>query len=82
MHWMRENSKPIDRASARASAVLPTPGTSSISTWPSLISAISTRSTSPGGVRTAASMAARIRAIAATAAAACCSVSVISTASV
>ena len=35
VHWMRAYSASIERASARASAVLPTPGLSSISTCPS-----------------------------------------------
>ena len=35
VHWTRANSRSIERASARASVVLPTPGRSSMSTWPS-----------------------------------------------
>src|SRR5258707_5293680 len=34
VNWMRWNEAPIERASAAASVVLPTPGTSSISRWP------------------------------------------------
>ena len=34
VNWMRLNEQSSDRASAEASVVLPTPGTSSISTWP------------------------------------------------
>ena len=82
VHCTRENVSPTERAIARANAVLPTPGTSSINRCPSAIRAISAWSTSPGGVRTAASIACRTRAIAATAAAARCSVASISTCSV
>src|SRR5215216_3183265 len=39
VHWTRAYSASSERASARASAVLPTPGASSISTWPSASSA-------------------------------------------
>ena len=35
MNWMRRTEQSIDRASALASLVLPTPGTSSMSRWPS-----------------------------------------------
>ena len=35
MNWMRRHEPPIERAIALASDVLPTPGTSSISRWPS-----------------------------------------------
>ena len=34
VNWMRLNSQPVDFARLRASIVLPTPGTSSISRWP------------------------------------------------
>ncbi len=34
VNWMRWNFPPIERASAAASVVLPTPGTSSIKRWP------------------------------------------------
>ena len=37
VNWMRRNEQSIDRAIALASIVLPTPGTSSISRWPSAI---------------------------------------------
>src|SRR5919108_229873 len=37
---MRLNEAPIERASALASTVLPTPGTSSISTWPAASTAV------------------------------------------
>jgi hypothetical protein len=39
VHWMRRKSSPMESASARASIVLPTPGTSSSSTCPSQSSA-------------------------------------------
>ena len=39
VNWMRRKSQPMERAIARASMVLPTPGTSSIKRWPSHISA-------------------------------------------
>ena len=48
--WMRLNSPPIERASARASVVLPTPGTPSSSRLPSAsrqIAAVSTASVLP-----------------------------------
>ncbi len=35
VNWMRLKLHPTDRASALASVVLPMPGTSSMSTWPS-----------------------------------------------
>src|SRR3954454_946945 len=35
VHWMRANCSSMDRASARASVVLPTPGRSSSRMWPS-----------------------------------------------
>ena len=35
MNWMRRHDPPIERAIALASDVLPTPGTSSMSRWPS-----------------------------------------------
>ena len=41
VNWMRENDKSSDRASAWASVVLPTPGTSSSSKWPDAASAAS-----------------------------------------
>src|SRR5207245_1698669 len=44
-HWTRRKSARIERASARASIVLPTPGTSSMSTWPRASSAATTVST-------------------------------------
>ena len=45
VNWMRANEQSSERASARASVVLPTPGTSSTSTWPSASSATTARST-------------------------------------
>ena len=45
MPWMRDVSSERARATARASSVLPMPGTSSTSTWPSASSAIATRRT-------------------------------------
>ncbi len=44
VNWMRRNSPPSERASARASVVLPTPGTSSSRRCPSQSSATSARS--------------------------------------
>ena len=35
MNWIRRTEQSIERASALASLVLPTPGTSSMSRWPS-----------------------------------------------
>ncbi len=48
---MRRNSQPNEAAAARASMVLPIPGTSSRSTWPSASSATSTNSATAGGCR-------------------------------
>ena len=45
MHCTRANSRPSERATARASVVLPTPGRSSIRMWPSASSATTTSST-------------------------------------
>ena len=45
MPWMRDVSSDRARATARASSVLPVPGTSSTRTWPSARSAIATRRT-------------------------------------
>ena len=45
MNWMRRTEQPVDRASALASIVLPTPGTSSISTCPSASRTVSARRT-------------------------------------
>src|SRR3989454_2607369 len=39
VHWMRRKARSSERASARASMVFPTPGTSSSRTWPSTRSA-------------------------------------------
>src|ERR671934_990131 len=39
VHWMRRNERSSERATARASVVFPTPGTSSSRTWPSTRSA-------------------------------------------
>ena len=48
VNWMRRTVQSIDRASALASIVLPTPGTSSMSRWPSASSTVSaSRTTSP-----------------------------------
>src|SRR5579859_795404 len=43
VNWMRLNTQPVERAMLRASIVLPTPGTSSISTCPWQSSAVSVR---------------------------------------
>ena len=48
MNWMRWKVPPIERASARASVVLPTPGTSSISRWPRASSATTAWRMAPG----------------------------------
>jgi hypothetical protein len=45
VNWMRLKEQPLERARLRASIVLPTPGTSSISRWPPHISVISASST-------------------------------------
>jgi hypothetical protein len=41
VNWMRRTELSMDRASALASMVLPTPGTSSTSRWPSANSTVS-----------------------------------------
>ena len=51
--WMRAKEQSSERASARASVVLPTPGTSSTSTCPSASSATTARSTIAGSPLTA-----------------------------
>ena len=51
--WIRANEQSSERASARASVVLPTPGTSSTSTCPSASSATTARSTMAGSPLTA-----------------------------
>ena len=43
VNWMRRTEQSTDRASALASIVLPTPGTSSISRWPSASSTVIAR---------------------------------------
>ena len=45
VNWMRLNEQSSDFASAEASVVLPTPGTSSMSTWPRQSTAIIISST-------------------------------------
>ena len=45
VNWIRLKVQSSDRASAEASVVLPTPGTSSISMWPRHRSAMSISST-------------------------------------
>ncbi len=45
---MRRKVPPSDAASARASVVLPTPGMSSISTWPRAHIAVTARRTASG----------------------------------
>ena len=45
MNWMRWNEQWMLRARDFASRVLPTPGTSSMRTWPSESSEVTTRST-------------------------------------
>ena len=56
MHWTRAYSASSERARARASAVLPTPGESSISTWPSASRATTTSRTTWSGAFTAREM--------------------------
>ena len=56
VHWTRAYSAASDRASARASAVLPTPGASSISTWPSARRATTRSRMTPSGAFTAPPM--------------------------
>ena len=48
MNWMRRTEQSMDRASALASMVLPTPGTSSISRWPSASRTVSESRTTSG----------------------------------
>src|SRR5262245_10298716 len=47
VNWIRWNSAPIERASAAASVVLPTPGTSSMSRWPRARSPTTAKRTEP-----------------------------------
>src|SRR5579871_4567886 len=58
---MRLNEAPIEQASDRASTVLPTPGTSSISTWPPATNAVSTSRTASGLPTTTRPMLAAMR---------------------
>src|SRR6476620_634209 len=72
VHWIRANGPSIERASARASAVLPTPGESSIRTWPSAARATSTdRRTSASTSTALATLSARRRPTAAAASSSC-----------
>ena len=48
VNWMRRTEQSVDRASALASIVLPTPGTSSISTCPSASRTVSASRTRLG----------------------------------
>ena len=48
MNWIRRTEQSIERASALASIVLPTPGTSSMSRWPSASSTVSASRTTVG----------------------------------
>ena len=48
VNWMRWKPPPIDRASAAASVVLPTPGTSSMSRWPRAMSPTTASRTASG----------------------------------
>ena len=57
----RRTVQSIERASALASIVLPTPGTSSMSRWPSASSTTSARRTTSGLPSTTCSMLSRIR---------------------
>ena len=54
VHWMRAKLPSRERAVARASRVLPTPGTSSIRTWPSQRSAMKISSIASARPMTAA----------------------------
>ena len=56
VNWMRWKLPPIERASARASVVFPTPGTSSISRWPRAQSAITACRITPGFPRSTRAM--------------------------
>src|SRR5262245_21175471 len=53
VNWIRWKPAPMERASAAASVVLPTPGTSSINRWPRAISPTTARRT-PSGLPTRA----------------------------
>ena len=48
VNWIRRTEQSIERASALASMVLPTPGTSSISRWPSASSTVMASRTTSG----------------------------------
>src|SRR4051794_28356462 len=61
VHWMRAYSASIERASALARAVLPTPGLSSMSTWPSASRATTTVRSVSSGTLTARETLAAIR---------------------
>ena len=59
MNWIRENEQSIDRASAFASIVFPTPGKSSMIRWPSLTREMTLRrSVSAGACTTRATFSA------------------------
>src|SRR3954469_3933716 len=62
VHWMRAYSASTLRARARASAVLPTPGLSSISTCPSATTLTSRSLSAPSGALTALATFAEMRA--------------------
>ena len=62
VNWMRRTEQSSERASALASIVLPTPGTSSMSRWPSASSTVSASRTTSGLPSITDSTAARIRA--------------------
>ena len=67
MNWIAPTVQSIDRASALASIVLPTPGTSSMSRWPSASStAIDVLTVSPSPSMTDSMFAAIWRAVART----------------
>ena len=61
VNWIRRAAPSIERASALASIVLPTPGTSSMSTWPSASSTVRVSLIASGLPSMTASMAWPIR---------------------
>ncbi len=63
VNWMRRTEQSTERASALASIVLPTPGTSSISRCPSASSTVSASRTTSGLPSITCSTAPRIRSV-------------------
>src|SRR6267378_5819836 len=64
VHWMRRKARSSERATARASVVFPTPGTSSSRTWPSTRSAPSSCSVTSRFPTTTAPMCSTRRSVA------------------